>query len=206
MRGAVRGARTAGLAAAVLLSGLTACTSGDGDGAGAGACTDGTYAWSGVRRWEKLTQLADPITIKKKTAFYSARLDPVDDTVYRPTVTGAPEGVGAGGVIKALGRHLKVEEPLAGPGEVERPQDESYYESGTGDLKGSYYSWGAIGLVEAGFTYTCGDGEPVEGRVRTWETTIGGFLPCSEPSEGEAGRVAARKVCPPGSRASKEAA
>jgi hypothetical protein len=210
MRGVARRYCTAGLIAAALVTGLTACT-GDSDERGAGntdkaaACTNGTYAWSGVRRTQKLTAVSDPITFEKRTASYSAKLEPVDDRVYRPSVTSAPRGVGEAAVITALGTHLAVEEPLAGPSEKEVPEEGHYFEVATGDLKGAYYAWGYVKLVEAEFTYTCGSGEPVKARVRTWEGTGSGFMPCSEPPEGMAGRAAAGELCPADSRAARTA-
>ncbi|MEU3933660.1 hypothetical protein AB0E85_16715 [Streptomyces sp. NPDC029044] len=203
MRGMVRRACTAGLVVGVLVTGLTGCTGEAGGDGKAEACTNGGYAWSGVQRTQKLTALADPIRLKKKTSSYTSRLKPVGDTVYRPSVTGTPEGVGAADVIKALGRHLKAEEPLAGPSEKEVPEEDHFFEVATGDLKGAYYSWGYIRLVTADFTYTCGNGEPVKGRVRTWEGTGSGFLPCSEPFDEIAGRLAAQRTCPAGSAAAK---
>jgi hypothetical protein len=203
MRGAIRRAGTAGLATAVLAVGLMGCTGDSGDDAQAEACTVGTYAWPTVTRTEKLTALADPIRFEQETDSYSAALKPVDDTVYRPMVTGAPEGVGAARVIKALGAHLKVEVPLAGPSDTVRPEDDHYFEVGTGDLKGDYYSWGEIALVEADFTYIC-EGKSSKGHVLTWETVGTGFLPCSSPADGEAGRTAARETCPADSAAVKQ--
>ncbi|KUO21949.1 hypothetical protein AQJ91_06455 [Streptomyces dysideae] len=192
------------MAAVVMVAGLTACTGGTDDRAE--ACTDGTYTWSGVQRSEKLTELADPIFFEKTTASYSAKLKRVDDTVYRPTVSVPPKGVDAAGVIKALGRHLKVEEPLADPTETYGLEDEHYFESATGDHKGAYYAWGYIKLVDADFTYTCGSGEPIKGHVRTWDGTGSGFLPCaSEPSDITTGRDAAVRTCPEGSPATKAA-
>ncbi|MGI5428402.1 hypothetical protein [Streptomyces sp. CA-179760] len=207
MHGTVRLTCTAGLLIGALMAGLTACT-GDSGGAGedkAEACAGGTYAWSGVRREQRLTALSDPIRFKKKTGTYRSRLEAVGDTVYRPSVTGTPEGAGAAGVIEALGRHLKVEEPLAGPSDTERPEEDHYFESATGDHKGASYAWAAIDLVEADFTYTCGDSEPAKGQVRTWEGTGAGFLPCSMPSDEEAGLLAAERTCPAGSEAAEDA-
>lgn len=208
MSGTVRRYCTAGLVAATLATGAAACTGGSDERGTdkAAACTNGTYAWSGVRRTEKLTEMSDPITFEKRTASYSAKLEPVDDKVYRPSVTGAPRGVGAAAVITALGKHLKVEEPLAGPSEKE-PQDVGhYFESATGDLKGDYYSWGYIRMVTADFAYTCGNGEPVKGQVLTWEGAGSGFMPCSEePPEGGAGHAAASALCPADSRAARAA-
>lgn len=185
---------------------LAACTSdSDGKGSAAKSCTDGTYTWSGVRRSQKLALLADPIRLEKKTDYYKALLKPVDDTVNRPTVTGAPAGVGAARVIKALGTHLEVKEPLADPSETD-PTEKRYVERGTGDLKGSYYSWAWVDLVEADFAYTCeGSAKPVKGHVRTWGTTGTGFRPCSEPSDTTVGRAAARRTCPAGSPAADKA-
>ncbi|MEV6162304.1 hypothetical protein AB0L71_10310 [Streptomyces sp. NPDC052052] len=205
MRGTTWRTWAAGLATVILTAGLAACTSdSDGTDGAARSCTDGTYAWSGVRHWEKLTSLADPITFKKKTDYYKSLLKPVDDTVYRPTVTGAPTGVGAARVIKALGTHLKVTEPLAGPSET-HDNEQHYFEAAQGGLKGSYYSWGWIDLVEADFAYTCKGGtKPVKGHVSTWKGTGSGFLPCSEPSESATGRTAAHRTCPDGSRAASE--
>ncbi|PTH87809.1 hypothetical protein C9J60_12915 [Streptomyces sp. A244] len=206
MRGTVGRACTAGLVIGVLVTGLTACTGDAGGDGKAEACTDGTYAWSGVQRTQKLTEMSDPITFEKRTASYSAKLKPVDDKVYRPSVTAAPRGVGAAAVITALGRHLKVEEPLAGPSEKEPPEGGHYFEAATGDLKGDYYSWGYIRLVTADFTYTCGNGEPVKGQVLTWEGTGSGFMPCSEePPEGVGAPAAARALCPADSRAARAA-
>ncbi|MGW2704461.1 hypothetical protein [Streptomyces sp. NPDC001340] len=208
MRGIGRGTGAAGLAAVALLAGLTACTGGgrSSEDEGAKACSKGTYAWSGVQRAEKLIALADPVSFAKKTESYTAHLKPVGDTVYRPTVTGVPAGASAAGVIKVLGRHLKVEEPLADPSETERPVDDHNFEATTGDLKGAYYSWSWIGLVDADFTYTCGNGEPVKGHVRTWETSGSGFLSCSSgPADQASGRTAARETCPDGSKAAKDA-
>ncbi|MGW2380315.1 hypothetical protein [Streptomyces sp. NPDC001658] len=205
MRGTAQRVRVAGLATAALAAGLTACTGGEDERVE--ACTDGTYAWSGVQRSEKLVELADPITFKKTTASYSAELKPVDDTVHRVTVSTAPKGVDAAGVIKALGKHLKVEEPLAGPSETWSPAEQGhYFEAGSGGYKGSYYSWGSLALVDADFTYACGSNEPVKGHVSTWEGTGSGFLPCSlDPSDSPAAREAALRTCPEGSPAAKDA-
>ncbi|WP_432037811.1 hypothetical protein [Streptomyces cucumeris] len=208
MRGSTwRGTCAVGLATVTLAAGLAACT-GDSDGKddAAKSCTDGTYSWSGVRESEKLSSLADPIRIKKKTDYHKALLKPIDDTVFRPTVTGAPTGVGRDRVVKALGTHLKVREPLAGVSETEPAKEGHYVERATGDLKGSYYSWGWINQVEADFTYTCeGNAKPVKGHVRTWKGTGSGFLSCSDPSETTTGRAAARRTCPDGSPAAGEA-
>ncbi|MDC0772880.1 hypothetical protein [Streptomyces sp. HD] len=204
MRGITRRTGAAGLAAVAMVAGLTACTGGTDDRVE--ACTDGTYAWSGVKRWEKLTELADPIFFEKKTASYSSKLKRVDNTVYRPGVSVTPKGVGAAAVIKALGRHLKVEEPLAGPSETYGEEVEQYFENATGDLKGAYYAWGYLKLVDADFTYTCGSGTPLKGHVRTWEGSGSAFLPCSsEPWHTTTGREAAVRTCPEGSTATKNA-
>ncbi|MFD5833577.1 hypothetical protein ACFWHV_08380 [Streptomyces collinus] len=206
MRGMVGRACTAGLVIGVLVTGLTACTGDAGGDGKAEACTNGTYAWSRVQRTEKLTEMSDPISFEKRTASYSARLKPVDDEVYRPTVTGAPRGIGAAAVITELGTHLSVEEPLAGPSEKEPTELGHYFEAATGDLKGDYYSWGYIKMVTADFAYTCGNGEPVKGQVLTWEGTGSGFMPCSEElPEGVGARAAARALCPAGSRAARAA-
>lgn len=57
MSGTVRRYCTAGLVAATLATGAAACTGGSDERGTdkAAACTNGTYAWSGVRRTEKLT-------------------------------------------------------------------------------------------------------------------------------------------------------
>ncbi|MDX3708341.1 hypothetical protein PV733_05055 [Streptomyces europaeiscabiei] len=120
-----------------------------------------------------------------------------------------PAGVAPARVIKALGAHLKVEEPLAGPSEEERPEEERPEEAvfgrHAGELEGAYYLWNQIGFVDADFGYTCGDAEPVRGHVHTWETVGKGFLSCDTPPEGAAGRAAAEELCPAGSRAAKAA-
>jgi hypothetical protein len=84
-------------------------------------------------------------------------------------------------VIKALGKSLRLEEPLAGPNERDVPErgQGHLFEAATGDLKGAYHAWGYRRAVEADFTYTCGSDAPAEGHVRTWEGTGTGFLPCS---------------------------
>ncbi|MFD9462852.1 hypothetical protein [Streptomyces sp. NPDC060027] len=109
----------AGLAAGALLLGATACTSG-GDGRdekdhAAATCAHGTYAWSGIVRERKLTGLADPIRLKKKTDSVSVPIKPVKGVSYKPHMTSTGAGVLAADAIKALGRHLKTEEPLADP-------------------------------------------------------------------------------------------
>ncbi|BBC33218.1 hypothetical protein SGFS_045120 [Streptomyces graminofaciens] len=200
----------AGLATVALAAGLTACTGGSDDGedkaASMKACTAGTYAWSGIRQWEELAELADPINITKKTAFYEAKLKPVGDNRYRPKVTGAPKGVGTDAVIKALGKHLKTEERLAYPSEPAVPETAHVFENGTGDLKGSYFAWSSVELVEADFTYTCEGSEPVKGHVVSYKSSPTGWWDCSdEPAGGEAALKAARLSCPDGSRAARAA-
>ncbi|MFD6548803.1 hypothetical protein [Streptomyces sp. NPDC058398] len=209
----------AGLAAVVLLLGTAACTGGTGGrdekDQGAAACAHGTYAWSGVMREQKLTGLADPITLKKRTDSVSGVIKPLRGVSYKPHLTSTGPGVRAADAIKALGRHLGTDEPLADPSESAEPEETptefSYH---LGDLKGSYYVWRAVALVEADFTYSCrgGAAEPVRGHVVTWETTGGGFLSCADrmidegPSKlGAAGRTAARRLCPAGSPAAKSA-
>ncbi|MDX2525938.1 hypothetical protein [Streptomyces europaeiscabiei] len=211
-----------GAAALVVAVGATACTGDSGDGAArddgrarAASCTDGEYAWSGVRHRTKLTALGEPVTFAKGTDSYATRLEPLDaDTVHRPTVSGVPAGVAPARVIKALGAHLKVEQPLTGPSEEERPEEErpeeerpeeAVFGRHAGELEGAYYLWNRIGFVDADFGYTCGDAEPVRGHVHTWETVGKGFLSCDTPPEGAAGRAAAEELCPAGSRAAKAA-
>lgn len=207
VRGITRGTWAAGLVAVTLTASLTACTSGEStEGEGAKACSKGTYAWSGVRHTEQLTALAAPVSFAKTTKSYRAHLKPVGDAVHRPTVTGAPAGVGAAEVIRALGAHLKVSEPLAGPSETADAEADHYFEAAAGDLKGAYYSWSWAGLVDADFTYTCGSAAPVKGHVRTWDKTGSGFLSCSSgPADRASGRTAARESCPEGSKATKDA-
>lgn len=192
--------------------GVTACTGGSGDRAtgddgrarAASSCANGEYAWSGARHRTQLTALGEPVTFAKGTDSYETRLEPLDtETVHRPTVTGAPRGVAPARVIKALGAHLKVAEPLAGPDEEEVPE-EIVFGRHAGELEGAYYLWRQIGFVDADFAYTCGDAEPVRGHVRTWETVGQGFLACAVSSDGAAGRVAAETSCPAGSRAAAE--
>ncbi|MFJ9248039.1 hypothetical protein [Streptomyces sp. NPDC101776] len=196
------------MAAAVLAAGAAGCgvTVGGSRLAADAAtiCTHGTYEWSGVQRRQKVTALADPVTFPKGTEHYESDLEPVDDTVYRVSVSQVPKGVGAARVIKALGDRLRTDEPLADPSEVVRPEQSQYFED-TGDLEGPYYSWGWIGLVEADFTYTCGYNAPVRGHVLTWETVGEGFLPCSETSDGAAGLSAGLRLCPAGTPAGEPA-
>ncbi|MEU6686852.1 hypothetical protein [Streptomyces sp. NPDC046832] len=205
MRGTAGRAGTAGLVIGVLVTGLGACT-GEADRGGDGkaeACAEGTYTWSAVRREQRLTALSDPIRFEKRTGTYTSHLKAVGDTVYRPSVTGAPEGAGAAGVITALGRHLKVGKPLAGPSDTERPAHDHFFESRNGAYEGAYYAFAAIDLVEADFTYTCGERKPAKGHVRTWEGAGAGFLSCSTPSDETAGQIAAQRTCPAGSEAAQ---
>jgi hypothetical protein len=185
-------------------AGCGAVATDDGRAAAGAAtiCAHGTYRWSGVRQWQEVTALADPVTLPKGTEHYESNLKPVDDTVYRVVVSHVPKGVRAARVITALGDRLKVDTPLADPSEVMRPEQSQFF-SDTGELEGPYYSWGSISLVEADFTYTCGYTAPVRGHVRTWETVGVGFLPCSEPSDEDAGRTAALRLCPAGSPATE---
>ncbi|MFD8301104.1 hypothetical protein ACFV29_01920 [Streptomyces sp. NPDC059690] len=207
MRRVTRGTWTAALVAAMLTAGSTACTGGGStEGKDAKACSNGTYAWSGVRHTEKLTALAEPISFATKVSSYRAHLEPVKDAVHRPTVTGVPAGADAAAVIKALGTHLKVSEPLAGPSETDRSVEDHYFEAATGDLKGAYYSWAWIGLVDADFTYRCANDVPAKGHVRTWDRAGSGFLSCSSgPADRASGRTAARETCPGGSKATNDA-
>ncbi len=185
-------------------AGLTGCSGDTPDRAG--ACADGTYTWSGVTRTEKLIRLADPIVIKKRTASYKARLRSADTLMYRPEASPVPDGTNAGAVILALGRHLKVEEPLADPSDNEDTRYDTYYEAETELTKGTYYAWDALRMVDADFTYTCDGGEPVKGHVRSWDTLGAGLLSCvDEPRKDAAAHQAAVRSCPAGSRAAEEA-
>ncbi|MFF7451924.1 MULTISPECIES: hypothetical protein [unclassified Streptomyces] len=196
MRAWVAGAATVALAA-----GLTGC---GGSEERAGSCADGTYAWSGVRHTERLTRLADPVVIKKRTDSYKVRLRSADTVTYYTTVSPKPPGAGTSGVLAALGRHLKAEEPLGGASDRVNPRLDTYYEVRTGDLQGAYYAWNALKLVDADFTYTCASGGPVKGHVRTWEGSETGFLSCADaPRTGAAAHEAAVRSCPTGSRAAE---
>ncbi|MFJ9372415.1 hypothetical protein [Streptomyces sp. NPDC101455] len=156
-------------------------------------CAHGTYAWSGIRHDERLTGLPDRITYAD--GGYQGVIEPVSGTVYSPTVTHPPKGVGAARAIKALGTHLKTDNPLAGPSETAGHEKTDFFNEIAGPRQ-PYYAWEPVVLVEADFTYTCGLNQPVHGHVRTWDTYGGGFLPCSEPSEGAPAKVAAVKLCP----------
>ncbi|MFB7330822.1 hypothetical protein ACFC00_04170 [Streptomyces adustus] len=217
-RGTVTNTAT-GLAAAVLLLGTTASADGTGDrgekGDVAAACAHGTYAWSGILREEKLTGLADPIRLKKKTDSVSGLIKPLKGVSYKPHVTATGPGVHAADAIKALGRYLGTDEPLADPAEPAEPDEfPIHFDYAMGDLEGSYYLWNAVDLIEADFTYTCqgGGAKPVKGYVVTWETTGGGFMPCADrvtdnplKRPDAAARTAARTLCPADSPAAKSA-
>ncbi|WP_329335116.1 hypothetical protein OG866_15345 [Streptomyces sp. NBC_00663] len=193
----------AGAAAVALAAGLTGCGGGTDDKAG--GCTDGTFAWSGVRHTEKVTHLAEPITIEKRTASYKADLDVIDTVVYHQTISPRPEGASSSDVLASLGTYLKADEPLGGGrGQVDT-RIGAGYEEGTGLEKGSYYAWSYLNLVDADFTYTCGDGEPVKGHVRTWDKTGSDFRSCAEKAPSESGREAAARRCPTGSKAAEAA-
>ncbi|WP_307783320.1 hypothetical protein [Streptomyces sp. MBT53] len=193
---------SAALTAVVLLgtAGCGAVATDDGRAAAGAAtiCTHGTYTWSGIRHVERLTGLPDRITYAD--GGYQGVIEPVSDTVYRPTVTHPPEGVTPARVIEALGAHLKTEDPLAGPSETAGQEKTDFFDELTGPRQ-RYYTWESVDLIEADFTYACGLNQPVHGHVQTWDTYGGGFLPCSEPSEGVPARVAAVKLCPAGSPA-----
>ncbi|MCT9011816.1 hypothetical protein [Streptomyces rhizosphaerihabitans] len=209
----------AGLAAAALFLGAAACAGGTGGrdekGRKAAACVQGTYAWTGVVREQRLTGLADPITLEKGTDSVSGVIRPLKGVTYKPHVTSTAPGVRAADAIKALGRHLGTEEPLGGPSESAEPEKTpTHFDYDVGDLTGSYYAWNSVGLVEADFTYTCrgGAAKPVRGHVVTWETVGGGFLSCGDHVPEDpfrktdvAARAAARKLCPAGSRAAQSA-
>ena len=198
--------RGAVVAAVVMLgtAGCGAVATNDGRSAAGAAtiCTHGTYAWSGIRHVERLTGLPDRITYADGA--YQGVIEPVSGTVYHPTVTHSPEGVGPARVIKALGAHLKTEDPLAGPTETAGDEQTDFFDELVGPRQ-PYYAWESVDLIEADFTYSCGLNPPVRGHVRTWDTYGGGFLPCSEPSEGAPAKVAATKLCPAGSRAAQGA-
>ncbi|WP_405863206.1 hypothetical protein OG407_33215 [Streptomyces sp. NBC_01515] len=185
------------MAVAVLGVGSAACgvTAGESrlSADAATICAHGTYAWSGLRHVERLTGLPDRITYTD--GGYQGVIEPVSGTVYRPTVTHPPKGVGAARVIKALGTHLKTDNPLAGPSETAGREKTDFFNEIAGPRQ-QYYAWDSVDLIEADFTYTCGLNQPVHGHVHTWDTYAGGFLPCSEPSEGAPAKVAAVKLCP----------
>ncbi|MFJ3644234.1 hypothetical protein ACIPRD_31450 [Streptomyces sp. NPDC090108] len=207
----------AGLAAAALLLGAVACAGGSGgqedNGRNAAACAKGTYAWSGVVREQRLTGLADPITLKKGTDSVSGLIRPLKGVAYKPHVTSTGPEVRAADAIKALGRHLGTEEPLGAPSESAEPEKTpTHFDYDIGDLAGSYYAWNSVGLVQADFTYTCPGGadKPAGGHVVSWETVGGGFQSCADdvPTDPSgktdaAARAAARKLCPAGSRAAR---
>ncbi|MFF5495244.1 hypothetical protein [Streptomyces aquilus] len=191
----------AGAALVALAAGLTAC--GDSD-TRAGSCVDGTYTWSGVERTQKVTKLASSLTIAKTTASYKARLQVIDTVVYHRTVSPVPPGAGASGVLAALDEHLDVDESKVGAGSVDTRYGDSYVE-GTALHKGAYYAWSYVELVDADFTYTCEDVEPVKGHVRTWDEIGSDIRPCAEAAPSESGREAAARRCPTGSKAAQEA-
>ncbi|MFJ9628479.1 hypothetical protein ACIQPR_01785 [Streptomyces sp. NPDC091280] len=177
----------------------------DGGRSAAGAatiCAHGTYAWSGVRHVERLTGLPDRITYAD--GGYQGVIEPVSDTVYRPTVTHPPRGVGPARVIRALRAHLGTEDPLAGPADTAGQGETDFFDEIVGPRQ-PYYTWESLDLIEADFTYTCGLNPPVRGHVRTWDSYGGGFLPCSEASRSAAGEVAAVRLCPAGSAAARGA-
>ncbi|WP_405731685.1 hypothetical protein OG885_16390 [Streptomyces sp. NBC_00028] len=192
-----------GAALVALGAGLTGC-SGDSD-ARAGACADGTYAWSGVRHTEKVTYLAEPITIEKPTASYKAQLNVIDTVVYHQTISPRPKGASSSDVLASLGTYLKLDGPAGGSSGRINTSIGAGYEEGTGLEKGSYYAWGYVNLVDADFTYTCGDGEPAKGHVRSWDKTGSDFRSCAEAAPSDSGREAAARRCPTGSRAAQEA-
>ncbi|SNX63811.1 hypothetical protein SAMN06272735_5623 [Streptomyces sp. TLI_55] len=190
----------AGAALVALAAGLTACSDSD---TRAGSCTDGKYTWSGVERTQKVTKLAAPITIARPTASYKAPLEVIDTVVYSRAVTPVPPGAGRSGVLAALDEHLDVDESKAGA-MVDTRHGGTYVE-GTALHKGAYYAWSYVDLVDADFTYTCEDVDPVKGHVRTWDEIGSDLRSCAETAPSDSGREAAARRCPTGSKAAREA-
>ncbi|MFD4476999.1 hypothetical protein ACFWPU_12925 [Streptomyces sp. NPDC058471] len=195
-------------AAATLLAGLTACTSDEGGDKRATprTCKGGTYTWSDVRQKSTLTGLAKPVAFKRKVSSYSAEIDPLKGARRSVSFTTLSEGIDAKTAIASLGRHLRSEEPLAPLGE-ETGDKGSVIEDATGDIgPGAYFAWSYADVVEANFTYRCGDAEPARGHVATWGSVGTGFLPCAQRNEDAdaAALAAARERCPEGSLAAEK--
>ncbi|MFJ6565981.1 hypothetical protein ACIQNU_01040 [Streptomyces sp. NPDC091292] len=205
------------MGAVAVWAGATGCTIGGEDAvAGSGdpsreaiRCDASGFTWGEPKREVELTGVSDLIQ-------YSGKGEMTADVRggerhYTPNVSGTSARLSAAQVIKALGAHLKTDEPLAAPGDVANPDTMTEFHSSGGHPRGAYYSWSSVSLVSADFTHPCASGK---GRVVTWEGTGTGLLSCADritwttgDEEDRAGaRViheAAVKVCPKGSAATR---
>ncbi|MEV0111719.1 hypothetical protein AB0H77_00490 [Streptomyces sp. NPDC050844] len=195
-----------GVTAAALLATLTACSS-DETPRTPTACEGGTYTWSDVRQRSTLTGLAEPVTIKGNVSSRAADIDPLKGARRSVTFTTLDEGPDAKAAIKSLGRHIGSDEPLAPLGEEIGDKGFFIEDASGGTRPGTYFASSYADVVEANFTYRCGDAEPARGHLVTWGSVGTGLLPCARRQEGAdaAALAAARKRCPQGSPATEKA-
>lgn len=206
--------RTTGAVALALLASLTACTTAAGDRhATPRPCRGGTYTWSDVRQTPTLTGLAKRVTLDREASSYTAEIDPLKGARRTVSFTTLAEGLDAKAAITSLGRHIRSAAPLAPLGEelgdkgfaIEIASDNKDANPARNDRSGAHFAWSYADVVEANFSYRCGDAEPARGHVATWHSTGTALLPCGRRSEDADAALlaAARERCPEGSDAAQ---
>ncbi|MFE9772759.1 hypothetical protein ACFYOV_13955 [Streptomyces sp. NPDC005931] len=219
MRGTTRRSRAAGPLAVTLVALLAAC-SGGGTGeprssrtsekAAVRACAGGMFAWSGVRKTDRLTGVAERQQLGKN----GGKLTKPLTRVYtpRPSVQADGPVASPAEVLFSLGKKIGEIESDARTlaqtdGEtwsftdvhVKAPAlDPSITAvNGPGDI----VNYAGVREVAGDFRYTCPGGETVTGHARTWQIDMGGVLDCGESVDSDLALQAARRACPQGSEA-----
>ncbi|PAZ11627.1 hypothetical protein CLM62_33980 [Streptomyces sp. SA15] len=226
MRGMAQRAWVAGLAMVALAAGLVACTGGEGKvdsrssgksdkAAVAKACADGTYAWSGVKKTDKLTGVSGVESLGDGGGKLTERLERV--YTPQPSVRTSGPAVSAAEVLFSLGKKIgeieseartlaeadgdtwsftdvHVEAPAINDGKTEV------------DGAGEFVRFAGVREVAGDFSYVCPGGKTTTGHARTWQVDITGIADCDESvGDSDLAREAARRACEEGSPATRDA-
>ncbi|MEV6946005.1 hypothetical protein AB0N07_29260, partial [Streptomyces sp. NPDC051172] len=220
MRGVARGSGTAGLAAAVLFAGLTACTGGASGHheakAPVRACADGSFTWSGIRHTDELTGVSDVEVLGVGGGPLRHGMRRVSSP--RPSVRGAGPAVSAAEVLFSLGKRIGAIDSDART--LAEDDDGTTYaftdvhakapapvgRTSRIDGAGHFVQYAGVRMEEGDFRYSCADGGTTTGHARNWTVDLTGILDCQvNVARDGLARQAARHSCAAGSPAVRDA-
>ncbi|MFI6806978.1 hypothetical protein ACIBO6_18420 [Streptomyces luteogriseus] len=213
MRDMVGRACRTGLVIGVLVTGLGACTGGEGeDKADQGrktakpvvtACANGTFTWSHLTERDRLTGVADPERLGKGGG---ALRNPMR-RVYTPTPSVRADGPAPSpaeilfslgkktGEIDSEARTLAQADDTWSFTDVRQPAPELDNDRVEPRTAGEYLQYAGVREVAADFRYSCPDGRTVSGHARNWTVDFTVLTDCAERPDSPLAREVAQHSC-----------
>ncbi|GGV80016.1 hypothetical protein [Streptomyces massasporeus] len=213
MRDVVGRACMAGLVVGIVVTGLGACTGGEGESKAdqgrktdkpvATACANGTFTWSHLTERERLTGVSDLERLGKG----GGPLRNPMRRVYTPSPSVRADGPAPSPaeILFSLGKKAgeidSDARTLAEAGEtwpftdVRQPAPELDTDRIKPNAAGEYIQYAGVMEVAADFRYRCPDGRTVSGHARNWTVDFAGLTDCEVRPDSPVAREVARRSC-----------